>query len=942
MKKFIFLLICIMSSVLTEAQNTGINKDPNQKQIGSMPYEMYGRKEERVPIADFDDCTKWKLTSNNCDVKLYRTKEQRVFREYSGKVVYKALKKKAHFNVELIKPILLDNPWDAINFWNYGDHWLWGEPNWKTAMNIFALVEDADGKVHELKMAQSGYDKMNAKYWFLNHHKIIEKIEGPTKFNGFKFYANSADVGTEHTLFLESVYIYKEELKPLTFKPLPNKMPFPLREQTILPINKVSKFKNKTTKSGKNYIFTYSAEDAKIKYTINPDNVLGEISVQLNTKNKVNIANGAKIVIDTEENYKWQLLDKKISKDTLKLSYLLKGENLNQKFNVWYTINQKTLIYGIDERGETGVVSEIKLGTTDSADDSKLTLIPFLNFNNMDRPAIFYSDDLFFFKMFDWYYSNASSFYGGRKKNRNGQASYNGGVKYIAKTDGKRNLLREKLFINVSPDVQEVFPTIDNPKSPMKDAQADRVWVVNGGTDLDKLGNFVTDLRSKGVEKVSIRYHEGFWREGGESYTFKLKPNPKLGVKKIKDYVAWVQSQGWRVGLYSNYTDFAPVNSNWNEDWVKRGPNGEWEVSWSRCYSPKPQIAWEQQAIFAPQIQKMFNTNHSYCDVHTAVSPMTRVDYDPRVPGAGTFRHVINCYGLLLMNESKTYQGPVYSEGGNHWWYAGLLDGNYANDKLERIDVFPDFHLMQIHPKEMDAGHTGKDNEYFAYTLAYGNIGLLSDGLDAVKKYSFIQPLQKMYSMIPVSKIEYSDGEKYYYSSDAIKKGLVGKSKLHVVYQSGFNIYTNFSDELWTVEANGKKYELPKFGVLAYDPNSNLMSFSGNNKESKSVNRIDRTISDKLCFLDTFGNTVTNGNLRGKGCYVLKKEKFGWEIIAIGELSNVDFDKKLIGFKNQKVKIQPVDKNGNNVDYEVLYSDEEVIKFKHNPEVYKYKIVPIR
>ena len=119
--------------------------------------------------------------------------------------------------------------------------------------------------------------------------------------------------------------------------------------------------------------------------------------------------------------------------------------------------------------------------------------------------------------------------------------------------------------------MQEVFPTIDNPKSTKRTVQADRLWAINGGTDLEKLGAFVTDLRTKGVEKVTIRYHEGFWRKGGESYTFKLTPNPTLGVKKIKDYVAWVKSNDWNVGLYSNYTDFAPVNSNWNEDWVKLG-----------------------------------------------------------------------------------------------------------------------------------------------------------------------------------------------------------------------------------------------------------------------------------------------------------------------------------------------------------------------------------
>ena len=42
----------------------------------------------------------------------------------------------------------------------------------------------------------------------------------------------------------------------------------------------------------------------------------------------------------------------------------------------------------------------------------------------------------------------------------------NNGVEYVPKTDGKRNPVREKLFINVSKDVIEVLPTIDNPASP--------------------------------------------------------------------------------------------------------------------------------------------------------------------------------------------------------------------------------------------------------------------------------------------------------------------------------------------------------------------------------------------------------------------------------------------------------------------------------------------
>lgn len=923
-------------------QKLGINNDPNQKHIGEMPYEMEGREEDRIHLVDFDDCTKWKVTSKNCDVQLFRTQEERVYREYSGKIIYKTLDKNAEFTVELLSPLDLKEPWDCINFWNYADHWLWGEPHWRTAMNLFVMIQDGEGEIHEINMIQAGYNNLNHKYWFLNHMKLKYQILGPSKFVGFKFKSKNSDVGNKHILFLESVYVYKEELKPVAYKELPKEMPFPLRKETILPINKLKKYKNDLFEKNNKYLFSYSANDGEIAYRLNPKSFLEELTVQYNDNEEVSIANNSEVIIDSEEEIHWEILNQKIERDTLFINYLAKNNAIRQEFATWYTIKQKSLICGINEMGETGLVSEIKLGTTEVDDDAKLTVIPMLNFNNSNRPAILYSNDLFHFTMFDWYYSNASSFTGGFKNIEDGEARYNGGVKYIPLINGKRNLLREKLFINISPDVQEVFPTIDNPSSPMRDSQSDRLWVINGGSDIKVLGDFVTDLRSKGVEKVSIRYHEGFWREGGESYTFKLNPNPLLSDEKIRDYVSWVKSNDWRVGLYSNYTDYAPVNSNWNEDWVKRGPNGEWEVSWSRCYSPKPQIAWEQESIFAPKIQRKFGTNHSYCDVHTAVSPMTRVDYDYRVPGAGTFRHVINCYGLLLMNESRSYQGPVYSEGGNHWWYSGLLDGNYANGHLDKLPVFPDFHLMQIHPKEMDAAHTGEDNEYFAYALAYGNIGLLTTGIDAVKKYAFIQPLQHKYSMIPVQNIEYFDKGKSYSSSDAIKKDLIKKPQLHVKYESGFQVYTNFSEDNWEVMVDNTNYTLPKFGVLAFQPNSNLMSFSGINEESLSRTRIDRTVSSDLCFIDTFGEQVESGKIRGKGSYILKKEKFGWEIIALNDLSIVDFDRSLINSSGKRLMIQPVDMHGNNVENKPFIFDAEKIKFNHHEGVYKYKIIPIR
>ncbi|MCD7935726.1 MAG: hypothetical protein LUG98_02585, partial [Tannerellaceae bacterium] len=146
---------------------------------------------------------------------------------------------------------------------------------------------------------------------------------------------------------------------------------------------------------------------------------------------------------------------------------------------------------------------------------------------------------------------------------------------------------------------------------------------------------------------------------------------------------------------------------------------------------------------------------------------MSRVDYDFRSPGAGMFRSVLNYYGMILLNERRAYGGPVYSEGGNHWWYAGLADGNYANDDLLNLPVFPDFQLLKLNPLEMDVANRGEGYEYIAYALAYGHIGMVHTSVEeTIRRYCLLQPLQEFYSMIPVKSIRYSDGKNFYTTSE--------------------------------------------------------------------------------------------------------------------------------------------------------------------------------
>ena len=44
-------------------------------------------------------------------------------------------------------------------------------------------------------------------------------------------------------------------------------------------------------------------------------------------------------------------------------------------------------------------------------------------------------------------------------------------------------------------------------------------------------------------------------------------------------------------------------------------------------------------------------------------------------------------YGEIMLHQKRVWNGPVYSEGRNHYYYSGLTDGNYALSVWEDDDV---------------------------------------------------------------------------------------------------------------------------------------------------------------------------------------------------------------------------------------------------------------
>lgn len=370
-------------------------------------------------------------------------------------------------------------------------------------------------------------------------------------------------------------------------------------------------------------------------------------------------------------------------------------------------------------------------------------------------------------------------------------------------------------------------------------------------------------------------------RDGNESFTFRTRPAPKKGGDEgMRDFTRhMIDRLGYLYGPYNNYTDFAPVNGYWSADRVARYPDGNLQPAWNRCYSPKPVWTVEACEEIVPELQRKFAFNSGYCDVHTCVTPWQRCDYDARVPGAGTFAQTFYSYGELLTLQRKFWNGPVFSEGGCHFMYAGLNDGNFAQDQGARLDISPwlvDFDLLRIHPLGNNFGmgyprmFYGRNAEpkdkalfmdrFLAATVAFGHIGYFFTGNPDQEEqgYWMIQPLAAYYAKADVREIRYADAEgRFVPTSAAIASGAVARSQVRTRYADGTVTVVNgdLQGRTLTAEVNGKTVEIPANGWYGVSGDGRVVSAS----VLAGGHRADYCVSPTAVYVDGRGHRFDSG-----------------------------------------------------------------------------------
>ena len=555
----------------------------------------------------------------------------------------------------------------------------------------------------------------------------------------------------------------------------------------------------------------------------------------------------------------------------------------------------------VDLFAPPGKVTEIVFGLPREAPVVRTLRMPFLPYGDLHL----LEGGLFRYAAVDWCRSNASLV---TTNETDGTVL----IRYLPKTDGTYNPVCERIVIALSDRLEDVLPEIPNPPSPYRGVTGVRTWRTHASSDRSRDKALWRRLHDLGVTEVCVLDHETMWRDGGEPFTFVTEAaRGKGGDAGLHDYADFmVRELGYVYGPYNNYTDLASASSWWDRDRVILSPSGTLQRAWVRCYGPKPALVPDISDRVTRELQEKFGFCGAYCDVHTATPPWRRTDYDARLPGAATFTQAFYAYGDLMLRQRTNFRGPVWSEGGMQFMYAGLTDGNYGRDMGYDFRTMPwivDFDLLRIHPLECDfgmgaLGHFSPERDesrkafylpampdgrealvdgFIAATLAFGHAGYLildwcwepakmfgpaycgpsretfEEGLPiALRSYFMTQAPAARYTQSMAESIRYLDADgRALTTSEAIVSGVVARNQVSVRYADGTQVVANGNrTERLRARIDGEPLDLPPLGYRVWTMDGTLFVESGDACGTRA--RFDYAESPGYVYIDGRGKPV--------------------------------------------------------------------------------------
>ncbi|MCD6352088.1 MAG: hypothetical protein J7M26_08205, partial [Armatimonadetes bacterium] len=165
--------------------------------VGKRPYEMdwAGRVKDDYPhLVEFEDLTGWTVKATDAQARFERSREQQLWDRYVGKLTYRGLGHHPEVLILPPQPIAIEQPFDAVTVWIYGNNWAWAPDRTTPQVTNHALFETPQGQQIDVYLT-----RVRWKEWFLVHRRLtpeqIKLVAHGARFVGFKILGgtNKAD-----------------------------------------------------------------------------------------------------------------------------------------------------------------------------------------------------------------------------------------------------------------------------------------------------------------------------------------------------------------------------------------------------------------------------------------------------------------------------------------------------------------------------------------------------------------------------------------------------------------------------------------------------------------------------------------------------------------------------------------------------------------------------
>ncbi len=883
-----------------------------------------GRKRAHPAVATFTDVTGWRVAQfGGSRATMVRSAEEPCHEDlrHQAKLTYYSTDGRGHVELVPPEPIVIEGRFNAACAWVYGNNWAWVPDPQTPQVHVWVRLVDGAGQRHRIDLGV-----INFKFYGWLSKRLRDDRQGDPGhvFSGgpadgrIRFPARLEAIEVRggiqpkpRTIYIESVALYQDDMPLPALRPeLIENLPFPTTPDTILP-TVASPVTVTVERQGEAFVLTARGDEKVVWRYVPATGTLSDLTVQVAGRDAFRpcAGSGPAFILagtqrePTDREVECKLVGAQITDGAVATRWRFACGGDAAEFALTLRAKGKSLI--ADWSSSCGKAAALRLGRAEDLDKPKLIHVPYMTIFR-SGPVVALSGETFLGVLLDWYHTEGSEFYPvfGLE---GGAAVVNGGSSYHPLTDGTRNPLGERQFINVSSRFEEILPNIPNPPSTQAAVTREYLYTHLGGIAKDRFEGWLKMWRTyhrKGIRNVLVTHHEDAWSngadvgQGGQEYTMCIEAAPEVGDAQLIAYCKALRKMGYYVGLYENFTDYNPLGKSWDPRNAARASSGEMRRVWPPTYAIRPLKGLEMALDYPRRVAKKFGTNTAYRDCHTAYPPFGQVDYQAGSPGAGKFATNYRAWGALLMDGHKAYGGPIFSEGGHHWFFAGLVDGNYAQIWMPDAEGYPlllDFDLRKIHPLEADISMTpgwrwGPGGFWggLAATIAYGHIGFQPTGdlAEAARYYYLMQQLQRRYTMIPATEIKYHRDGRFYDVTEALKTDAHRSTQVRVRYASGLTVAVNYNPkQRWTVEVGGQRYDLSGYGWAA--AGDGFVEFC-TEQDGRRIGYVDSPV---YRFADGGGKRHDFGPIATDGAVVIRKDDSrGLRLIPLVEATTVSLD----------------------------------------------------